>query len=103
MDKKPAEVFHPGEHIIDELCERWWSSKYLSRISGISFNKLGGILEGTADIDSDVANSLSRIFGTSSEYWMNLQRAWDERDKLKITHDDGTVTKVKPLQMWTPE
>lgn len=81
MDKKPAEVFHPGEHIIDELCERWWSSKYLSRISGISFNKLGGILEGTADIDSDVANSLSRIFGTSAEYWMNLQRAWNEFQK----------------------
>ena len=80
MDKKPAEVCHPGEHLRDELKARHWDAntfiKTFVEIYGTDITELIG---GDSDITPEIAWKLSDTFGTSAEYWMKLQRAWDER------------------------
>ncbi|MFA5152267.1 MAG: hypothetical protein WC554_06910 [Clostridia bacterium] len=39
------------------------------------------IIEGNERITWKIAHSFAKAFGTSADYWMNLQRAWDERSK----------------------
>lgn len=81
MDKKPAEVFHPGMHLLDELEARDWAIPAFSYITMLQPNFIHDIINGERDITQSVANVFSKALGTSAEYWLSLQRAWDERNK----------------------
>ena len=81
MDRKPAEVCHPGEHLLDELEARNWAIPALSHLTGITESVITDIINGKTDVTPEIANAFSREIGTSAEFWMNLQRAWDERSK----------------------
>lgn len=81
MDRKPAEIFHPGVHLRDELDERGWESITLQELSGIPSEIISMIRLQKTDITPEIAERLSKALGTSPEYWLNLQKAWDERSK----------------------
>ncbi len=79
---------HPGEILRDELTERGLSANALARALGVPANRITGILNGTRAITADTALRLARCFGTSPEFWMNLQQAYElRRAQLK----NGTV------------
>lgn len=78
---KPAEVFHPGEFLQDELHERGLTLCQLSKRSELSQIILGGIIVGAHSIDAHSARGISKALGTSADYWLNLQKAYDERSK----------------------
>ncbi len=79
---------HPGEILRDELTERGLSANALARALGVPANRITGILNGTRGLTADTALRLARCFGTSPEFWMNLQQAYElRRAQLKI----GTV------------
>lgn len=80
--RKPAEVFHPGVYLIEELNARGWSwnSEFIRR-SKANPRKVGEIINGFRGIKPKMAKKFAKAFGTSPEYWMNLQKAWDERNK----------------------
>ncbi len=67
---------HPYEHIVEEMEYRGWTYNDLSDASGLSEEDTKKLLEGKLFIDGDVAESLSRAFGTSKEVWLNLQNKY---------------------------
>ena len=68
---------HPGEILADELEAIGLSAKRLADLVRVLPNRLDQILAGKRRIAADPALRLARYFGTSAEFWMNLQTAYD--------------------------
>lgn len=72
-----TEVPHPGEFIRDELEARGWAQRDLAYILGVKEQAINPIMSGKRGISPDMAQSLSKAFGISAEYFMNLQKAYE--------------------------
>lgn len=69
--------FHPGE-FLKELMDEYRISAYrLAKDTFIPQSRIGEILKGNRGITPDTALRLSRYFGTSPQYWLNLQTSYD--------------------------
>jgi addiction module HigA family antidote len=68
---------HPGEILADELEETGLSAKKLADVIEVPPNRLYQILAGKRNLTADTALRLSRYFGTSPDFWMNLQSAYE--------------------------
>jgi len=68
---------HPGEVLADELEESRLSVKRLAEILEVPPNRLYQIVSGKRNVTADTALRLSRYFGTSAAFWMNLQTAYE--------------------------
>jgi addiction module HigA family antidote len=66
-------VIHPGEHLAEELKELGISAAGLARELDVPTNRITGILNGQRAITGDTALRLAHYFGTSPEFWLNLQ------------------------------
>jgi antitoxin HigA-1 len=68
----------PGEILHDEFMEPLGlSARALARELGVPPNRITEIVNGERGITAETAILLSRRFGTSSRFWMNLQVAHD--------------------------
>jgi antitoxin HigA-1 len=70
---------HPGEILRDELAELGLSARALAGALGIPVNRVTQILNGQRGVSADTALRLARHLGTSAEFWMNLQSAYELR------------------------
>lgn len=70
---------HPGEHLREELETLQMSAAELSRQISVPTNRVTGILNGHRSITGDTALRLAHFFGTSPEFWLNLQCLYDLR------------------------
>ncbi len=68
---------HPGEILADELDELGLTSAELARAIDVPANRISQIIAGKRAITADTALRLGRYFGTSAEFWMNLQKAYE--------------------------
>jgi addiction module HigA family antidote len=68
---------HPGELLKDELQEIDVSLNELGRALRVPMNRISAIVNGRRAITVDTAMRLARYFGTSPQYWLNLQVAYD--------------------------
>ena len=68
---------HPGELLRDELNEIGVSMNELARALRVPMNRISAIVNGKRGITVDTAMRLARYFGTSPQYWLNLQNAYD--------------------------
>jgi addiction module HigA family antidote len=68
---------HPGEILGDELEEIGLSAKKLADVIGVPPNRLYQLLAGKRSMTADTALRLSRYFGMSADFWMNLQSAYE--------------------------
>ena len=68
---------HPGELLRDELSEIGVSLNELARALRVPMNRISAIVNGKRAITVDTAMRLARYFGTSPQYWLNLQNAYD--------------------------
>ena len=68
---------HPGEILADELEEIGLSARKLADVIQVPPNRLYQILAGKRNMTADTALRLSRYFGTSPDFWMNLQTAYE--------------------------
>ena len=66
-------AIHPGEHLAEELKELRMSAAELARKLDVPTNRVTGILNGQRAITGDTALRLAHFFGTSAEFWLNLQ------------------------------
>lgn len=71
-----AETFSPGEVIKEELDERGWSQRDLASIMGVQPSIVSGIMKGTKPISLDLARNLAAAFGTSTQFWVNMETAY---------------------------
>lgn len=72
---------HPGEILKDELNELGLTASAFARKLSVPVNRITSILNGKRSITADTALRFSRYFGTTPEFWLNLQSTYD----LKIT------------------
>jgi antitoxin HigA-1 len=70
---------HPGETLRDDLDALGMSAAELSRQLAVPVNRITQILNGTRSISGDTALRLGHFFGTSAEFWLNLQKLYDLR------------------------
>src|SRR5712675_233796 len=68
---------HPGEILGDELEEIGLTAKKLADTIEVPPNRLYQLLAGKRNITADTALRLSQYFGTSADFWMNLQSAYE--------------------------
>ena len=70
---------HPGEHLAEELRELGISAAELARQIEVPTNRITGIINGQRAISADTALRLGHWFGTSAEFWLNLQKLYELR------------------------
>lgn len=86
MNSKFAPV-HPGEILLEELLRPLGITQYrLAQDIGVHPRRINEIVHGKRAISADTALRLSRYFGLSERYWLNLQARYDlevEKDRLE--------------------
>lgn len=70
---------HPGEILADELEALGLSPTELARQVRVPANRISQIVNGKRSITGDTALRLAHWFGTSPQFWMNLQATYDVR------------------------
>jgi antitoxin HigA-1 len=82
---------HPGEILLEEFLKPLEVSQYrLAKETGVPARRINEIVHGQRRISADTALRLSRYFGTSERFWLNLQVRYDlevERDRLGAALD----------------
>lgn len=77
---------HPGEILLEEFLVPMEVSQYrLAKDISVSPRRINEIVHGQRSITADTALRLSRYFGTSERFWLNLQTVYDlevEKDRL---------------------
>jgi len=76
-------AIHPGEHLAAELKELGMSAAALARQLDVPTNRITAILNGQRNITGDTALRLAHFFGTSAEFWLNLQSLYELRSAQK--------------------
>ncbi|MFN8891798.1 MAG: transcriptional regulator [Alphaproteobacteria bacterium] len=74
--RTPAEVFPPGEYLRDEIGERGWSQTEFAEIIGRPMRVVNEIIAGKVQITPKTATEIAAALGTSPQYWMNLETAY---------------------------
>ena len=85
MAKKLAPI-HPGEVLLADFLEPLGLSQYrLAQDLSVPPRRINEIVHGKRAVSADTALRLARYFGTSEQFWLNLQTRHDlevERDRL---------------------
>ena len=69
---------HPGEILAEEFLEPLsLSVNALAMALRVPANRIGAIVKGQRSVSADTALRLARFFGTSAEFWINLQAMHD--------------------------
>ena len=77
---------HPGEVLLEDFIEGFGITQNKVAVAiGVPPRRINEIVHGKRGITADTAARLARYFGTTPEFWLNLQSAYDisviERDK----------------------
>lgn len=83
---KKLDPVHPGEVLLEEFLTPLELSQYrLAHSISVPPRRINEIVHGNRAISADTALRLSRFFGTTAQFWLNLQARYDletERDRL---------------------
>jgi addiction module HigA family antidote len=92
MSSKPLPPIHPGEILLEEFLGPMGISQYrLAKATSVPARRINEIVHGKRSITADTALRLSRYFGMSDRFWMNLQSRYDielEKDRLGTRLDE---------------
>ncbi|KIZ47142.1 MULTISPECIES: HigA family addiction module antitoxin [Rhodopseudomonas] len=93
---KKLPPMHPGEVLREEfLLPLGMTPGALAKICGVPRTRIERIAAEQTGITADTALRLAKAFGTSVEFWLNLQNAFDVRTaRLQIA---GQLTKIVPV------
>lgn len=85
MEEKLPPI-HPGEILLEEFLKPMELSQYrLAKEINVPARRINEIVHGKRSISPDTALRLSRYFGLSERFWLNLQTRYDlemEKDRL---------------------
>ena len=92
MNKKKFAPAHPGEILLEEFLQPMGISQYkLAKDISVPPRRINEIIHGKRSISADTALRMSRYFGLSDRFWLNLQTRYDievERDRLENLLED---------------
>ena len=99
MERKIMAPVHPGEILMKEYLQPMGITQYrLAKEINVSPRRINEIVHGKRAISANTALRLSRYFGTSEQFWMNLQMRYEmelEKDLLgdKLEKEVGVFSK----------
>ena len=87
---------HPGK-VLKELylVPLGMSAIALARELHVPRTRIERLVKGKTGVSADTAIRLAKFFGTTPEYWLNLQRAWD----LARAREQVDVSDITPLKV----
>lgn len=97
MSKRDIPPIHPGEiPLWDFLKPMGISQIALARALLVPPSRVRGIVQGRRPITGETALRLGRYFGTSAQFWINLQTHYD----LEVAEEalEGTLARIKPRE-----
>jgi len=78
MIPKNRRPTHPGEILLEDFLKPMGMSQIeLAKKMGVPIQRVNTLINGKRDMTAETAILLSRVLKTSSEFWMNLQVAYD--------------------------
>ena len=98
-ERQMAEVFPPGEFIKEEIDARGWTQNDLADITGKSVRLISEVILGKRALTPDTAQALADALGTSAQFWMNMESAY-QLSKLKT--DAAPVARRAKLYSYFP-
>jgi addiction module HigA family antidote len=97
MTKRVLDPIHPGEILLEEFLKPMDISQYrLAKDISVDPRRVNEIVHGQRAISADTALRLGRYFGTSPQFWLNLQSHFD-LEVLDIELGDRIEKEVKVL------
>ncbi|MFC4745356.1 HigA family addiction module antitoxin [Gordonia hankookensis] len=91
------EPIHPGEILMEDFIEGFEITQNKLAVSiGVPPRRINEIVHGKRGITADTAIRLARYFGTSEEFWMNLQTNYELRLERRSLRDQ--VAAITPLK-----
>jgi addiction module HigA family antidote len=88
MKMKKMEPIHPGEVLLEEFLAPMGVSQYrLANDISVPARRINEIVHGKRSITADTALRLGRYFGTSAQFWMNLQDHFDLEVQMDLIGD----------------
>ncbi len=95
--KDLIEPIHPGEILREDFIEGFGiTQNKLAVAMGVSPRRINEIVHGKRGITADTAVRLARYFGTSAEFWMNLQSHYELRIERRSLREK--LDAIEPLQ-----
>lgn len=96
-DAAPIGPIHPGEVLRAEFLEPLGITAYrLAKATRVPVNRMTEIVNGARAVTADTALRLSRAFGTSAEFWLNLQARYD-LEVARASVGQKIAAEVSPL------
>lgn len=93
--KKKLPPIHPGEILLEEFLRPMGISQYrLAKSISVPPRRINELVHGNRGVTADTALRLSRFFGTSERFWLNLQTRYDlevEKDRLGGRLDEEVI------------
>lgn len=85
MSKSPATTkaetklppIHPGKILLEDMRDEGISINGLAQAIRVPADRISLIVNGRRGITADTAARLGRYFGTSAQYWLNIQNRFD--------------------------
>lgn len=92
------EPIHPGGILMQDFIDGFGITQNKLAVSiGVPPRRINEIVHGKRGITADTAIRLARYFGTSEEFWMNLQSNYELRRERRALRDK--VALITPLKV----
>ena len=92
----PRTPIHPGEHLAEELRELAVDVTDLAWDIGVPIDRVTAIIDGQSSVTADTALRLGHWFGTTAEFWLNLQKIYELR--LAQSEIGDQITRLPQLK-----
>ena len=86
---------HPGEILKETLADMGISMNRLAKEIHVPANRISSIIAGQRAMTGETALRLARYFGTTPEYWLNMQARYD-LETARDQWDDRVKSEVRP-------
>ena len=92
---------HPGEFLREDyLPECGLSVAELAKHLGVSRQSVNELVHERRAVSTDMALRLGKLFGTTPQYWLNLQHNVDLWDSLDLHNEEIDSIKELPMSAW---
>lgn len=101
--RRPARIVSPGKIISNELEARGWTQRDLADVMGRPYQAINEIIKGSKQITPDTARELAKAFGTSMDFWMNLETNYrlflaEQEDKERKIERRSRIYSTVPVR-----
>ena len=94
-DREPT---HPGEMLLQEfLLPLDMTQRHLATAINVPFQRVNEIIRGRRGVTPSTALRLARFFGTSPDFWINLQLRWDLYYARRAEAEQ--IESIQPLEL----